>query len=69
MEWESGCRNEWAIWETWHQECAESTSIQPKKQKYSVTVENNETLAKYYEFHRPAYEKLYEYRILPDESN
>ena len=69
MEWESGSRNEWAIWEKWHQECAESTGIQSKKQTYKVTVENNETLAKYYEFHRPAYEELYEYRILPDKSN
>ena len=69
MEWESGSRKEWAIWEKWHRECAESTGIQPKEQKYTVTVENNETLEKYYEFHRPAYEKLYEYRLSPNRWN
>lgn len=58
LQWRPEDRPEWQRTQVWHVDAAKSAGfVRPEKQ-YDVTVENNEKLHSYYEYHKPFYEKL-----------
>ncbi|MDQ1739860.1 MAG: hypothetical protein QOE53_1512 [Pseudonocardiales bacterium] len=58
LSWTPAERPEWAATNRWHQDAAASTTFQPVERSYPVTVENNERLAGYLEYHLPFYQQL-----------
>lgn len=63
LSWESGDRKEWERTKNWHRDVNESTRITYKEKPYAATVDNNETLMRYYRHHLPFYQQMREVRL------
>lgn len=65
MQWDSGHKDEWAIWKDWHQDAAQSTGIKKRIKTFAVTVDNSDHLKRYYDNQLPYYEKMAAHCIHP----
>lgn len=63
MAWESGERTEWSRTSGWHQDVARSTTFQASDSAYETRIDNNATLAEYYRYHLPYYERLRDFAL------
>jgi hypothetical protein len=65
LSWAAGPRPEWARTQRWHVAASRSEGFDPlSRGRYADTVDNNAVLAAYYHYHRPAYEYLYQRRLI-----
>ncbi|MCG7500148.1 hypothetical protein MHO82_25120 [Vibrio sp. Of7-15] len=62
LSWEPGNIPEWKRTETWHRDVSESSGIHKRQNSYEVTIDNNSTLRSYYNYHKPIYDKIMEYK-------
>ena len=58
LGWQSGHRKEWDTWKEWHAAASASTGIHDATRVYETTVENDETLRRFYLHHLPYYTEL-----------
>lgn len=58
LAWESGERAEWSRTRDWHQDVARSTTFQASESAYETRIDDDATLAEYYRYHLPYYERL-----------
>ncbi|MCX4515780.1 sulfotransferase family protein [Streptomyces sp. NBC_01619] len=58
LSWEPGDRKEWSRTRKWHATAAQSNGFEYIPRIYEDSVENNATLASYYEYQRPFYERM-----------
>lgn len=58
LSWEAQDRPEWRRTREWHTTAAASTGFTAVPQRYEVTVDNDERLRAFYDYHLPFYERL-----------
>ena len=63
LSWPSGECQEWSRTTHWHIDVNNSTQIAKLEKNYSVNVNNNTELQKYYDYHLPFYQKMYQLRL------
>jgi hypothetical protein len=63
LSWTPAERPEWAATNRWHSDAAASTAFQPVERTYPVTVDNDERLAGYLEYHLPFYQQLRDFSL------
>ncbi|QDU58930.1 sulfotransferase-like domain-containing protein [Aeoliella mucimassa] len=68
LNWSAGQHDKWQQWQGWHEEVANSQGLHRENTEYEQTVENNPTLAEYYDYHLPYYEEMHQHRIVADEA-
>ncbi len=65
LSWEPGERAEWARTARWHLDVSESHQVRPTTNHYAIRVDNSHRLAAMYHYHRPFFEEMWQYRIIP----
>lgn len=58
LSWRPGARKEWARTDMWHTEVSKSSGFRQTANHYDVTVDNNEILKSYYDYHLKYYKLL-----------
>lgn len=63
LQWEPQDRAEWRLTRRWHADATASSGFRAPEKQYANTVENNDLLRSYDEYHRPFYEHLIEHAL------
>ncbi|MCO6043660.1 hypothetical protein NG895_07050 [Aeoliella sp. ICT_H6.2] len=63
IRWSSGQQEEWKDWQSWHEGVADSQGLSRQHTRYDRTVDNDQALARFYQYHLPFYRHMYRYRI------
>lgn len=61
LQWQPGERAEWQTNRGWHLDAMASSAFRAPEREYAVTVENDERLRGFYDYHLPYYERLIEH--------
>lgn len=63
LQWEPQDRAEWRLTARWHVDAGASSGFRAPEKQYANTVENNDVLRAYDQYHRPFYEHLIEHAL------
>lgn len=63
LSWQSGERQEWARTKNWHLDINNTKEIVKLEKNYPVNVDNNPDLQRYYDYHLPFYNEMYDFRL------
>ncbi|MEM9924256.1 MAG: sulfotransferase family protein [Cyanobacteria bacterium P01_D01_bin.50] len=63
LSWESGERQEWERTKKWHIDINKTKKIVNLEKSYSVNVDNNPELHRYYNYHLRFYNEMYGFRL------
>ncbi len=63
LRWQPEDRAEWRRTRQWHTDASRSSGFAPTEKQYEVTVDNDERLRSFYEYHLPFYERLVEHAL------
>lgn len=63
LQWRPEDRTEWQRTRKWHLDAIGSSGFSASEKQYDITVDNNDTLKSYYDYHYPFYEKLIQHSI------
>lgn len=63
LRWEPQDRDEWRLTRHWHVDATASSGFRVPEKRYTDTVENNDLLKSYDQYHRPFYEHLVEHAL------
>lgn len=69
LQWESGERKEWKLWQKWHKDAAKSRGFERRRNRRYLSIDEDERLAGAYEVCRPFYEEMYRSRLQPIDSS
>ncbi len=63
LRWEPEDRSEWQRTRHWHTDASRSSGFAPREKQYAVTVDNDDRLRAFYDYHYPFYERLVEHAL------
>jgi hypothetical protein len=63
LRWQPEDRSEWRRTRQWHTDASQSSGFTPTEKQYDVTVDNDERLRSFYDYHLPFYERLVEHAL------
>lgn len=63
LRWQPEERPEWRRTRQWHTDASQSSGFAPTDKRYDVTVDNDERLRAFYDYHLPFYERLVEHAL------
>lgn len=58
LQWQPEDRSEWSRTRKWHLDAIDSSRFAPREKQYEITVDNNDQLRAFYDYHFPFYQKL-----------
>jgi hypothetical protein len=68
LTWDPADRPEFQINRKWHLDAIDSVGFAKPKKQFARTVENDEVLAAYLDYHMPFYRRLVQHAIIPSEA-